>query len=377
MATISNVAVGIVARTKGLEAGLKRATAKVGAFGKKVAKMPTGLNGALKRSAAGVSKFVNKLGPIGKFVGFAALAGSAMKFASSITASIKELDALSKTSRKLGATITGLQTLHKMADNAGVGITTLNTSMQRLVKNLSKASVGQGPVKAFAELGMSADLMRLKMLPAEQQMMALLEAIEKMPEGDRIRLLADIVDSEGVELIKMATGAAKEFADVRQQLLATGKMITEEEGLQMEKAAQAMADLSTAWSGLTQTGTLAFVAPVTAAVKYLEKTLERWLFLTKAGGRRERYQFWKDPSDADLTDSPARRSMDAETDRLQSGLVYGRGRGGSGFQQSGIGKETAKGIGGIERNTDETNAILRGALQGPANQINITTIQSL
>jgi hypothetical protein len=210
------------------------------------------------------------------------------------------------------------------------------------------------------------------MLPAEEQMMALLAAIEKMPEGDRIRLLADIVDSEGVELIKMATGAAKEFADVREQLLATGKMITEEEGLEMEKAAQAMADLSTAWGGLMQRGTIAFAGPITAAVKYLEKTLERWVKLTveKPGGSRKWYEFHKPPSDADLTDSPVRRSMDAKTAAMP-GVFSPR------FTQGGIGEQTAKGIGRVERNIDETNAILRGAFQGPAINVDITTIQSL
>jgi hypothetical protein len=152
-------------------------------------------------------------------IGLAAVAAGAIaavaafKLLKSAFARIRQemgkLDSIAKTASKLDMTTESLIALHHASTLSGVSIQTTNMALQRMVKNVAKAAVGTGEAKgAIKQLGL--DAAELTKLRPDAMFGELADALNKVgSQGDKIRILQKIVDSEGVALINTMKGGTE------------------------------------------------------------------------------------------------------------------------------------------------------------------------
>jgi len=142
-----------------------------------------------------------------------AAAGAVLGLSKLTSESMKSLDALGKTSDKLGIATEKLASLHVQAELAGVSSNTLDTALQRMTRRLSEAAKGGGPAAdAIKELGLNSQkLARMKPDEALREIAAAMGNVKN--QSDKVRLAFKLFDSEGVNLINMLKGGTAAFDD--------------------------------------------------------------------------------------------------------------------------------------------------------------------
>ena len=94
--------------------------------------------------------------------------------------------------------------LQHAAEQAGIATTTMDTSLQRMVRRISEVNAtGAGVAKnALAELGLSVK--ELASLRPEEQLGKIGDAMNGMAnQSDKVRLAMALFDTEGVAMINM------------------------------------------------------------------------------------------------------------------------------------------------------------------------------
>ena len=188
MAVIGKLAAILSLNSGQFTAGLTKATRQTKGFGAQLTKTRAALVGF------GKSMFA--------FAGLAAIGAS-------IKSAADRLDALAKTSRRLGIATDQLAGLQLAAELTGVEVRTLNMALQRMVRRVSEAAKGTGEAKnAIFELGLNAD--RLNLMRPEGQLRAIADRMLLVTnQADRVRIAMRLFDSEGVALVNMlALGSA-------------------------------------------------------------------------------------------------------------------------------------------------------------------------
>ncbi len=171
-----------------------------------------------------------------------------------------EMDALGKTSRKLGITVENLQGLRHAADQTGVKLNTLEQALQRSTRRISEAARGYGEARgALAELGLSAS--KLNKLSPDKQLNEIADAMEDVTnQSDKVRLAMKLFDSEGVAMVNMLSGGSKALAGYSSDLQKLG-VITTAQVNNVERMNDSLDKLSKAY-GILGTTILADFAPV-------------------------------------------------------------------------------------------------------------------
>lgn len=164
------------------------------------AQFSKGLNKAAKRTSSfsksliGITK---KVALFGTALVTAAVAGLSVL----VKSQFSTIDALAKTSDKLGITTEGLAGLQFAAEQTGVKTKTMDMALQRMVRRLSEAAVGTGEAQgALKELGIDAT--EIVKLPVDEQFKTIADAMSKVStQADKVRLGFKLFDSEGVALV--------------------------------------------------------------------------------------------------------------------------------------------------------------------------------
>lgn len=167
--------------------------------------------GTLKSSLGGINKWW-------ALIGGAGLGASIANISSNI-------DDLAKTSRKLGMSASKLQGLREAAEMSGVGVSTLDMALQRMVRRVSEAALGTGEAQgALRELGIDAKT--LNDLSPDQQLGRIADALAGVgKQSDRVRLAFKLFDSEGVSLVQMLAGGNRALQEMAGRLEAIGLSI--------------------------------------------------------------------------------------------------------------------------------------------------------
>lgn len=163
------------------------------------------------------------------------------------------IDALAKTSDKLGITTEALAGLRHAAELTGAGTKTLDTGLQRMVRRLSDAAQGTGPaVKALDELGLSAQ--GLAKLAPEQQFGAIADAMGGLQsEADKVRLTFALFDSEGVALKNTLAAGSAGLAEMARETFSFGLALNRVDAAKIETANDAIFRAKGVFVGLAQT----------------------------------------------------------------------------------------------------------------------------
>lgn len=177
---VANLSVSLTARTTAFAKGLKRARSQLADFSTAVA-----------TTAGRVAKRAAIIG--GALAGVAGGVG--------ISRTLKAIDNIQKTSRKLGLPAERLIALRDAAELSGVEIGTLDMGLQRMVRRVAEASKGTGEAKdAIKELGL--DAVGLARQRPDEQFAAIADAFGKIEnQADQVRLAFKLFDSEGVALV--------------------------------------------------------------------------------------------------------------------------------------------------------------------------------
>ena len=147
-------------------------------------------------------------------VGAGAVAGALTGVVASAT---KAADSLAKTSAKLGMTTTELAGLRYAAELSGVGVTQLDTGLQRIIRRTSEAAHGVGEARgALKELGL--DAAKFDSLTQSEKIFALADAFESVETaGDKVRLMMKLADTEGVGLVNTLALGADKLRDMQEE----------------------------------------------------------------------------------------------------------------------------------------------------------------
>lgn len=241
---------------KGLAEVDKKAKASSARFEKFSKSLVSGLNTAASQAA--------KYGSIA--AGAVTAAGVAM-----VKSGLNSVDALAKTSDKLGVTTEALSRLRFAAEQTGVSTQTMDMALQRMTRRVAEAAMGTGEaVGALKELGISAtDIAKQSPDQMFREITKAMGGVET--QSDKVRLAMKLFDSEGVSLVNTMKGGASALDELAAQADAAGLSISRLDAAKVEAANDAWNRVRSVFTGISQQLAIKF-APLLA--KLAEEILD-------------------------------------------------------------------------------------------------------
>ena len=205
---------------------------------------------SLNKKLGGLNKSigasVTKIAKIGAAFGAAGIAaGVALT-----NASMASVDALAKTSDRLGIATEKLAGLQHAASLAGVENKTLEKSLQNLAVGVSDAADGSGVAKdALIELGLSAGV--LEKLPLDQQLNVVADAMQGVTnQADKVRIATELFGARGVSVLNMIGGGSENLTKMAEEADHLGIAINRVDAAKIELANDAVAQAKAVFTGL-------------------------------------------------------------------------------------------------------------------------------
>jgi hypothetical protein len=244
------------------------------------AKYQKGLEDARRRLGQFEKKNQVSLKAVGK--SFLAVGTAVAAAGAAITAFAKKgIDAADqsiKAARTVGLTASQYEALSFAAQQSGVSVSSLNTSIQSFVRRLGEATQGGGQAAdALSRLGLNAQT--LAGLPTDVAMGKVADALQGV-EGtaQRAQLAYQIFGRQGIELTRMLEGGSAALEAFRAESERFGVTLTGTQVKNVENATDAQGRLSTATRGLSmQLGATlapAFTNAANAAANFLARITE-------------------------------------------------------------------------------------------------------
>lgn len=206
---------------------------------------------AQKRGERAFKDFTDQLGELGrraKLAGIAAAAGLTALAARSAVS----IDALAKTSDKLGIATEDLASLRYAAELTGVGTEKLDLGLQRMTRRIAEVALtGRGEAApALETLGLRIE--ELAGLDPSAQFEKIAEAMGQVEsQSARVALGFKLFDSEGVDLIRTLDKLEGEgFAAVRAEAEKLGLAVSRFDAARIEQANDAVRRLKFAAEGI-------------------------------------------------------------------------------------------------------------------------------
>jgi hypothetical protein len=244
------------------------------------AKYQKGLEDARRRLGQFEKRNQVSLKAVGK--SFLAVGTAVAAAGAAITAFAKKgIDAADqsiKAARTVGLTASQYEALSFAAQQSGVSVSSLNTSIQSFVRRLGEATQGGGQAAdALSRLGLNAQT--LAGLPTDVAMGKVADALQGV-EGtaQRAQLAYQIFGRQGIELTRMLEGGSAALEAFRAESERFGVTLTATQVKNVEDATDAQGRLSTANRGLSmQLGATlapAFIVASNAAANFLARITE-------------------------------------------------------------------------------------------------------
>ena len=250
---MAGIDVIIGANTDDLDAAVRRSRSRL-----------AGLGNEMKGNIATAAKW-------GAAVSVAATAATA----AIVAGSLKSIDALAKTSDKLGIAISDLQALRQAAELTGVGTSTLDMSLQRMTRRLSEAAQGTGEAQdALKELNL--DALALAKLTPDEQFREIAGAMKQVgSQSDRVRLAFKLFDSEGAALVNTLALGKSGLQEIGDEMDALGASITRVDAAKVEAANDAMLRVATAAGAVSDRLTIELASSITAVANQMVAEFSR------------------------------------------------------------------------------------------------------
>lgn len=210
------------------------------------------VEGRLSKTAFAMRKGINTAGMYSAAITAAGIAiGTKL-----VSGQLKAIDALAKTSDKLGIATEALGGLRHAAELTGVSAGTMDMALQRMTRRVAEAGQGTGEAKnALLELGLSAEA--LTRLSPDKQFNALTMAMGGVAsQSDKVRLAMKLFDSEGVALVNTMALGSEGLADAQRAAERYGIAISRIDAAQVEAANDAITRAQAAFTGLLQGATV-------------------------------------------------------------------------------------------------------------------------
>ena len=182
----------------------------------------------------------------------AAITGSA-GFGAMIKQSIDAGDKIQKLSQRLGASTEALSQYQYVAQRSGVSFDNFTSSLEKLQRNISQATIGMGKAHAALKaLNLSAkELIKLK---PEAQYERIAEALSHVSnQGDKIRLNNDLMGMASTENLQIMAQGAQGIAELRAEADKLGLTLSQNAADSMAAANDAITKLGASVRGLANT----------------------------------------------------------------------------------------------------------------------------
>ncbi len=183
----------------------------------------------LRRSAAAAARYS------------AATAAAAVAGVAVLTArSYQAIDALAKTSDRLGIATDKMQGLRLAAELSGVQTRQLDLGLQRMARRIAEAAIGTGEAQeAIKTLGL--DARELTNLPLEEQFKRVSDAMGGVTSSsERVRLAFKLFDSEGVALLNTLNLGRDAIEDYTERAQEFGTALSRVDAKKVELANDAL-----------------------------------------------------------------------------------------------------------------------------------------
>lgn len=218
------------------------------------------LNDTQKKGTSRVKEYASSIRSLtGKLSGYSALMGGAVVTAgiAMVKQQLTQIDALAKTSDKLGITTQALTELRYAAELTGVDSKKLDMALQRMTRRVSEAAQGSGEAKdALKELGLSAQDLN-KMSP-DQMFKEVADAMKEVDgQSDKVRLAFKLFDSEGVDLVNTLNLGSDGFNEIAHKAEVAGISLTRIDASKIEQANDAITDGGKLFDGFAKQLTVA------------------------------------------------------------------------------------------------------------------------
>jgi len=242
---VGAVAVNLTARTNAFVRGMRKAAKSVG-----------GLTTSVARGTIRVAKYG---------AGMAAVAVGGMTLLTKQSFTL--IDAIAKTSDKLGIATEKLVGLHHAGRLTGVATNTMNMALQRMTRRLSEAAAGGGEaVKAIAELGL--DARKLAGMAPDEAFRRIADALESVPsQADKVRLAFKLFDSEGVALVNTLALGSKGLDTIGKEAVRLGLAMNRVDAAKIEQANDAITRMKAGWRGTANTIAITVAPAITDILK--------------------------------------------------------------------------------------------------------------
>jgi hypothetical protein len=231
------------------------------------------LKKALKDSAKALSdhdaSIRDHVNTLGKLAAGAAAAGAAVVTAL-VARSFDAIDAQSKLARQLNATISGMETLRRAADLAGVDQEKLTLATRKLQVAIGEALQGSKEQKeAFDRLGLSAA--ELSKMDVDQRVLAVNEALrQNVPAAERAAVAGQLFgDRMGLAISQLG---ADEIKTARQEVEALGLAVSEVDARTIERANDALSTINEVIRGIGNRLAVAIAPAVEALATWFRNT---------------------------------------------------------------------------------------------------------
>jgi hypothetical protein len=157
-----------------------------------------------------------------------------------VRSQLKAVDALAKTSAKLGLTTEDLSAFHHAARLSGLEVRTFNMALQRMVRRVSEAAQGTGEAQgALKELGLDAQALATAG-PAEA-LRIVADALSRVSnQADRVRLAFKLFDSEGVAMVNMLQSGRASLDRASAEVARFGSAVSAVDAQQFENTNDAL-----------------------------------------------------------------------------------------------------------------------------------------
>jgi len=147
-----------------------------------------------------------------------------------VKSSLDAADAIGKVANKTGFSITALQELRFVADQAGIASGTLDTSLQRFSRRVGEAAQGTGVLsKDLTKMGIAIKNSDGSMRNINDVFTDYMNGIRNATsEQEKLRLAIAAFDTEGGNMVNMLGETAGAFADMRQEAQRLGVVISQD-----------------------------------------------------------------------------------------------------------------------------------------------------
>lgn len=260
-------------------------TARFDSDTKRARKTAMSFERRMKKSFNDSRKWVNNLFPsLTKLATLLAAVAGPAAIGYLTVSSLNAVDALAKTSDKLGITTEKLASLQMAGQLTGVSVETTNMALQRMVRRVAEAAKGTGEAQgALRELGI--DAVKLSKMPIDEQFKTIADEMSKTAtQGDRVRLAMKLFDSEGVALVNTLALQRKGLNEVEREAKALGLTVSRFDAAKIEQANDTVLKAKRAFKGLGNTIAIA-VSPIITALgeKFINAAIDSNGFRDQVG----------------------------------------------------------------------------------------------